>query len=221
MNKPLNILTLGRNGLVTYTTRQLQNLLPDGREHQAALLIDDHIDQSLARLQVCINSVKTWALDEFNYLHSSQYCTFLYYLSNTIWRETGNTEVPTKLFLLNKMLNGIDLFYEINMPAMFFIGHSTGIVFAKATYSNYLVVYQNTTVGKNHGIAPVLDEGVILYPNSAVIGGCHIGKEALIAQGVSVISTDVAPGCFAFSGEGGLIQKPTKRRIIEDFFRMP
>jgi serine O-acetyltransferase len=219
MTKPLNILTLGRDGLVAFTTRQLANLLPDGREEQARVLIEQYIDQALSRLHVCINAVKTWTPDAFNYLHSSQYCTYLYYLSNTVWRETGTTEVPTKLFLLNKALNGIDLFYEIHMPEIFFIGHSTGIVFAKATYSNYLVVYQNSTVGKNHGIAPVLDEGVILYPNSAVIGSCHIGKEALIAQGVGVISTDVAAGCMVFAGEGGLIQKPSKRRIIEDFFR--
>lgn len=219
MNPSLNIPGLGRNGLLAFTTRQIAHLLPDGRDEHVRPVIDRYLDEALARLQVCINAVKTWAPDQFDYLHSSQYCTYLYFLSNTIWRDCGDTEVPTKLFLLNKMLNGLDLFYEINMPDIFFIGHSTGIVFAKASYSRYLVVYQNVTVGKNHGVAPTLDEGVILYPGCAVIGGCHIGKEALIAQGVSVISTDVAAGCIAFADAGGLIQKPSRRRIIEDFFR--
>lgn len=220
MGASLKVVVLGRDGLRDYTCRQIAQLLPDGRDQQVRALIDRYLDDALLRVHVCFNAVKAWAPDEFNYLHSSQYCQYLYYLSNTIWRETGDTEVPTKLFLLNKMLNGLDLFYEINMPEIFLIGHSTGIVFAKATYSNYLLVYQNVTVGKNHGVAPTLDEGVILYPGCAVIGGCHIGKGALIAQGVSVINRDVSPGCMVFDGGGELIQKPAKRRILEDFFRL-
>ena len=52
------------------------------------------------------------------------------------------------MFILNKALNAIDLFYEIDMPARFFIGHSAGIVLAKASYADYLVLYPNSTVGK-------------------------------------------------------------------------
>ena len=221
MNTHLNILGLGRDGLLDYTTRQIMNLLPDGRDQLLRAMLERHLDETLARLHICINAVRIWSPDQFNYLHSSQYCTYLYYFANTIWRSSTDVEIPTKLFLLNKMLNGLDLFYEINMPDIFLIGHSTGIVLAKATYSNHLVIHQGVTVGKNHGIAPTLEEGVVLYPNSVVIGGCHIGKEAVIAQGVSVINTDVAAGCLAFAKDGkrGLTQKPAKRRIIEDFFR--
>jgi len=220
MNAKLNIPVLGRDGLLDYTCRQIAHALPDGRDQQVRSLIDRYLDEALMRVQVCFNAVKAWAPDEFSYLHSSQYCQYLYYLANTIWRDSGDTEVPTKLFLLNKMLNGLDLFYEINMPDIFLIGHSTGIVFAKATYSNYLLVSQNVTVGKNHGVAPVLEEGVLLYPNAAVIGACHIGKGAVIAQGVSVINQDIAANSLVFGAGQALIQKPAKRRIIEDFFRL-
>jgi serine O-acetyltransferase len=61
-------------------------------------------------------------------------------------------------------------------------------VLAKARYGNRLVLYQNSTVGKNHGAAPSLGEGVVLYPNSAIIGRCEIGAGSVIAQGVSVIN---------------------------------
>jgi hypothetical protein len=56
--------------------------------------------------------VKLWNKDKFDYLHSSQYCIFVYFLSNTIWKQSGDTILPTKLFILNKALNGIDLFYD-------------------------------------------------------------------------------------------------------------
>ena len=220
MSTALDIVVLGREGLLEFTCRQIVQVLPDGRDQHVRSMIDRCLNEALKRTQVCANAIKAWTPNQFNYLHSSQYCHYLYFLANTIWRETGDTEVPTKLFLLNKMLNGLDLFYEINLPDIFLIGHSTGIVFAKATYSNYLMVHQNVTVGKNHGVAPVLEEGVLLYPNAAVIGACHIGKGAVIAQGVSVINQDIAANSLVFGAGQALIQKPAKRRIIEDFFRL-
>jgi serine O-acetyltransferase len=121
---------------------------------------------------------------------------------------------------LNKALNGIDCFYEIELPEVFFIGHSVGIVLAKATYGNHLVLYQNSTVGKNHGIAPVLEDGVILYPNTAVIGKCQIGRRSVISQGVSVINQNTKANSLVFQGPSrGLLIKTPKKDILADFFR--
>ncbi|SEI24272.1 hypothetical protein AB3464_08630 [Pseudomonas asplenii] len=216
----MKLVNSSRGELVDYTTGQLAVFFPDGRSAPIKGIIEQHIDEALARLQRCINAVQTWEQDHFNYLHSSQYCTYLYFLANTLWRNTQEIEVPTKLFLLNKLLNGIDMFYEIAMPDIFFIGHSTGIVLAKANYSNYLVLYQNSTVGKNHGVAPSLGEGVILYPNSAIIGRCNIAADSIIAQGVSVVNQDTPGRCMVFSGNHSIVCKTLKRNIIEDFFRI-
>ncbi|NHZ37550.1 hypothetical protein F0185_28720 [Massilia sp. CCM 8692] len=186
-------------------------------------IIAHHWDATMARLQACIDKVKMWPQGQFNHLNSSQYCQYLYFLSNTIWREDRGGEalgVATRLFLLNKALNGIDLFYEIAMPDVFFIGHSVGIVLAKATYGNYLVLYQNCTVGKNHGVAPVLGDGVIMYPNSAIIGRCRIGANTAVSQGTGVINRDTPGECMVFAGTAGeLTIKAAKRPLIDDFFR--
>lgn len=206
--------------LAKYTAAQVANLVPDGSPSCLPCL-SRHIDEALFRLERCINAVKTWAPGKFNHLHSSQYCTYLYFLSNTIWRREPESEnVCTRLFLLNKALNAIDLFYEIEMPEVFFIGHSVGIVLAKATYGNYLVLYQNSTVGKNHGVAPVLGDGVILYPNSAIIGRCRIGDRTIVSQGTSVINCDTPGACIIFRRASSIFAKPSKRRILEDFFRL-
>ncbi|WP_218871281.1 hypothetical protein [Chitinibacter bivalviorum] len=204
--------------LAAYVNRQLEAVYPDG-DHCVAE-VASHIAPAKLRLMRCINEVKLWEPNKFNYLHSSQYCIFLYYLSNQIWRSGGSRQVCEKLFGLNKMLNGIDLFFEVEMPEVFFIGHSVGIVLAKASYSNYLVLYQNSTVGKNHGIAPVLESGVVMYPNTAIIGRSHIGKNAVISQGVGVVNQNIPADSLVFSGSGQLLLKKAKHNVLADIFRM-
>ena len=209
-----------RQQLLEYLVRQLQHFFPDQQDNIESVLAKD-IDAALARLNVCINAVKMWKQDEFYYLHSSQYATFLYFLANSIWHNQQDERVCTKLFFLNKALNGIDCFYEIEMPDIFLIGHSVGIVLAKAEYANYLVLYQNSTVGKNHGIAPVLEEGVIMYPNTAIIGSARVRKHSVIAQGVSVINHDTQGNSMVFQGAAGeLVHKPMKHDLLADYFRM-
>lgn len=216
----LKIVNGDQQQLLLYLDRQLQNFFPDNQPDVLAIL-SRHMDEALTRLQHCINAVKMWKVDEFDYLHSSQYAIFLYYLSNTIWANEKHQRLCTKIFYLNKALNGIDLFYEIEMPEIFFIGHSVGIVLAKAKYSNYLVLYQNSTIGKNHGLAPCLGEGVIIYPNSAVIGDCNVADGSVIAQGVSVINRNTLKNSLCFQGQSGELQfKKTERDFIGDFFRV-
>ena len=207
-----------RESLVRYTAKQIQHVVPDGYDPSAFLT--EHLDETLQRMHVCINAVRMWPVDRFDPLHSSHYCTFLYYWSNTIWHRTGRADTPLRLFLLNKALNAIDCFYEVDLPAVFFIGHSVGIVLAKAAYGNHLVLYQNSTVGKNHGEAPVIEEGVILYPNTAVIGRCRVRRGSVISQGVSVINRDTEENQMVFQGsEGTLMFKTQPRSILADFFR--
>jgi serine O-acetyltransferase len=210
---------INRAGLLDYLETQLNNFYPDGRSVRP--LIDQYLDEALTRVLRCINGVVIWDENVFNYLHSSQYTLFLYYLANSIWRHSADRDgVCTKLFLLNKALNGIDCFYEIEMPDIFFIGHSVGIVLAKAQYSNYLVLYQNSTVGKNHGVAPVIGSGVVLYPNTAIIGRCRIGSGTVLSQGTSVINADTPENKTVFnSADAKLTFRPTKRNILNDIFR--
>jgi serine O-acetyltransferase len=213
----LTILRVEKNCLSQYVSKQIANLFPDGYDINTTL--EMHLDETLIRLRYCINSVRAWENDIFDPLHSSQYCTFLYFLSNTIWKASGNIEVPTRLFFLNKSLNGIDLFYEVELPPIFYIGHSVGIVLAKATYGNYLVLYQNSTIGKNLGDAPCIEEGVIVYPNSAVIGRSIIRKNTVISQGVSIINQNTEPNSIVYSSQGNkLVFIKQKKKIIDDFF---
>jgi serine O-acetyltransferase len=214
-------LSLGSvDALLTYVGRQLDHFFPDGRGEAERALLQPLLQPALDRLERCINAVRLWPHGEFDHLHSSQYTSFLYFLAHTAWQGGAGRPLCNKLFGLNKALNGIDLFYEIEMPEVFFIGHSVGIVLAKARYGNRLVLYQNSTVGKNHGHAPVLGDGVVMYPNSAVIGRCEVGAGSVIAQGVSVVNRDTPGQCMVFQGAaGGLVFKPPTRPVLDDIFR--
>jgi serine O-acetyltransferase len=216
----MQLVNITRAELIDYTVAQIAHFFPDGRDDVRAP-IEAYCDEALARVGKCINAVQMWKENQFNYLHSSQYCIYLYYLSNSIWKGTKNSTACTKIFLLNKALNAIDCFYEIEMPDIFFIGHSVGIVMAKATYGNYLVLYQNSTVGKNHGDAPVIEEGVVMYPNTAIIGRCHVRKNTILSQGTGIINQDTPGDVLAFRGDNGkLTFKPSKRNIQADLFRI-
>jgi serine O-acetyltransferase len=82
------------------------------------------------------------------------------------------------------------------------------------------VIYQNATVGKNHGVAPVLEAGVVMYPHTAIIGRCLVREGSVLAQGVSVVNQDTQPHRLVFQGErGGLVFKTSKRDILGDIFR--
>ncbi len=210
-----------RESLIDYTAAQCDRIVPDGRGSEFRATVDAHLDAALERLHRCINACAPWRPDQFNVLQSSQHCIYLYFLANTIWRQSGDTAAPTRLFLMNKALNGIDLFYEIAMPEVFYIGHSLGIVLAKATYGNYLVLYQNSTVGRHKDQIPVIGERVVLYPNTAVIGRSMVGDDAVVSQGVSVINKRVPSGQIAFRGQGDdLAFKPRPGDLLQEYFRL-
>lgn len=217
----MKLLDHTRASLVAYLTAQCAHIVPDGREAAFAAAVDAHIDEALARMHRCINACAPWRPDEFNVLQSSQHCIFLYFLSNTIWKRSGETAAPTRLFLMNKALNGIDLFYEIAMPEVFYIGHSVGIVLAKATYGNYLVLYQNSTVGRHKDQIPVIGERVVVYPNSAIIGRSVVGDGAVISQGTRVVNRTAPAGQMAFAGpDGKLAFSPTPADLLGEYFRL-
>jgi len=210
-----------RESLLSYITAQCAAIVPDGREAAFRTVVDAHLDEALERMHVCINACAPWRVDQFNVLQSSQHCIFLYYLANTIYTRSGETAAATRLFLMNKALNGIDLFYEIKMPAHFYIGHSVGIVLAKATYGDYLVLYQNSTVGRHKDQIPVIGDRVVLYPNTAVIGRSVIGDDAVLSQGTSAVNKTVPPGMLAFRAGGtdlAFSRRPDD--LLAEYFRL-
>ena len=215
----LDLKDTSRTGLLDYLTTQLDTFFPDGKGGVRQTL-DDDLDEALDRLCRWINAAALWRENEFHYLHSEQNAVFLYYLANTIWRNRQNGNVCTKLFYLNKALNGFSCFYDNELPERFFIGHSVGIVLVRARYPEYFAIYQNCTVGRHGDKLPVMEEGLIMYPNSAIVGDCHVRARTYIAQGSSVINTDTPGNAIAFSTGNEIEFKTPKQDLLAELFRL-
>lgn len=206
--------------LADYVAAQLNHFFPDKHAGATRGVIGKSIDTALARMEPCVRLSRMWPENKFSYLHSNQYAVFLYFLSNSVWKEQKIEWAASKLYYLNKALNGLECFYEIELPEIFCIPHSPGIVLSRAHYANYLVLYQNCTVGRvKPDELPRFEEGVVLYPNSAVIGNCHVRAKSVIAQGQSLINADTPGNCVVFNEGRELIFKEPKFDIMEYFFR--
>jgi serine O-acetyltransferase len=215
----MNLRGTTREALRDYLADQINHFFPD-HVRDVREVIGRDLDEALDRFGPCANAARMWTPEEFYYLHSEQNTVFLYLLANTIWRNRANENICTKLFYLNKALNGFSCFYDTVLPDIFFVGHSPGIVLMRTTYANYFAVYQNCTVGQSNGKAPVMEEGVLMYPGSAILGCSRIRRGTVVAQGASVIDHDTPGNCIAFSDGPNLVFKTPKRNLLQDIFRI-
>ena len=68
-----------------------------------------------------------------------------------------------KVYRLNKMMNGNDIYCSVEMPEIFKIEHSIGTIIAPGCkIGNYFKISQNCTLGNNNGCLPVLGEHVYM-----------------------------------------------------------
>lgn len=150
----------------------------------------------------------------FNPFHSVQWMIFLYYLGNRIFRNGGG-KICDKLYFLNKQMNGLDMFYAIELPKHFGAEHPVGSVMGRAKYSNGFFFYQGCTVGGTYDkegniYYPELGENVRMYANSSILGRCNIGCNVQIGAGALVKNQDIPDDCIVFGQSPNLIIKHYK-----------
>ena len=194
MPRPTFSTTLTSSELAGYVTRLVANYLPDGAE--STIDLEPQVRAALDRLEHCFSHIhrKYYALDDrvtFDHLNSDHMAAFLYFLGNTIWKATGDTALPTRLFYLNKAMNGIDLYFSVPMPEIFLLVHPVGTVVGAASYRDYLVIYQNCTVGADAGVYPTFGEGVVLFSRTSVLGRSVVGDDVVFAANSFLVNADV------------------------------
>ncbi len=67
----------------------------------------------------------------------------------------------------------------------------------------------------------MIGDGVVMYPNTAIIGRSHVRNGSVISQG-SACRTGKPPGdCLVYAGQAGdLICKPAYERAATEYFRV-
>lgn len=186
--------TLSASDLGAYVQRLLATALPDGRNVK---LGDGRlVNRALERVEHCFSRIHMKYYEDagvtlFNHLNGDHAATFLYFLGNSAWRDDGDEDLATRLFYLNKIMHGVDLFYSVAMPDVFMLVHPIGTVLGKAVYSDYFVVYQQCTVGADGDAYPRFGEGVVLYSGSGVVGNCEVGSNVVFGAHSLVVNTRV------------------------------
>ncbi len=174
--------------------------------------------ESLKRTEYCLEKTKNFSdkshskyKDKYNSLngktyfnpyHSGQYSIFLYFVSNTVFKlnpkKNINKTLADKVYYLNKALNGLDLFYEVEMPKIFILDHPVGAVLGRAKYGDYFSFSQGCTVGNNKGIFPKIGKNVKMFSNSKMLGKCKVGDNVTFAANSYIKDKNIPSNVIVF-----------------------
>jgi len=217
-------MSLSPVSLRDYVHRLVSRYLPDG--YANADSDARAFAQALERVEHCFTHIRRKYYVEqgevvFDHLNGDHMATLLYFHANSVWRDTGDTDLPTRLSYLNKILHGLDLFYSVAMPEVFLLVHPLGTVLGKARYNDYLVVYQNCTVGAVTDIYPRFGKGTILYSRSSVLGDCTLGDNVVLAANALVVDSDVPADTVVVGQYPALRLLPNVRSVRERCFDTP
>lgn len=182
------------------------------------------IEPTLDRLDFCFRRIRLKYYHEgnsasFSPFNTDQYATFLYFLANSAAKLKDNTALADRLYALNKALHGIDIFHGVQLPDVFLLVHCVGTVLGRASYGDYLVVYQSVTVGGNLDLEyPTIGKSVGLFAGSSVIGRCSLGDDSMMAAGSLIVDRDVPSQSACFGSSPNNTLKAANRSVMERYF---
>lgn len=220
------ITSLTQDALSDYVKHQLNNFFPDLNTVASAEILES-VQTALDKMEHCLskaalNRYKKDGEPYFNHLFSDSYMLFLCYLSNSVWQNTNDPALSSKVYCLNKSLHAFDCMYDNKLPDIFLIIHGFGTMMGKASYRDYFVIYQGCTIGATHGIYPTLGKGVSITANSSVIGKAVIGDFSTISTRTTIFQKNIPEKSTAFINfETGQLQvKPSKECYAQQFFNV-
>ena len=163
--------------------------------------------------------------------HCVQFGMWLYFLSNTIYKQFPNEaeaiDVCDKIFMFNMSITQMDIYYGHDMPDIWLPAHTSGSVFSpSAKIGDYFMFNHGCNVGLNHNAStpPILGECVIMMGHSKIIGNCHVGDHVIFGANSYIKDMDVPSGSLVFGQYPNVVIKEDKKgivdRILNDRFRM-
>tara|TARA_Y100000591_G_scaffold331191_1_gene364313 strand:+ start:3075 stop:3710 length:636 start_codon:yes stop_codon:yes gene_type:complete len=194
--------------------KQINNFFPT-KKILKKTEINKELKNSIKRSLFCFSKIKTKYFKDNNnfFLNSEKYSIFLYFLSNELY-QSKKIFSADKVYYLNKFLNGLDLFYKVQMPSIFYLVHPVGTVLGRAKYDDYFVAYQNCTVGSNKNIFPKIGKYVTMRPGSKIIGNSKIGNNCDIGINAVVLDQNIKINSIYLGGPKKFQLKPNKKKKI-------
>ena len=200
-------ISISENELADYVSRQCNYFFPDEETVKIGGVLRSSLDLALERTEYCFSRIRIKGYGEgktayFNHLHSDQYLTFLYYLSNSIWKLQPEYEnVCRKLIMLNKALNSCWFSYKGNLPKVFYIGHPVGTVLGNACYGEFAVFMQNCTVTTPIEKKNQMGDYLFMSAGSKIIGDEKIGNDVTLGVDTTVYRREVKDKTLIYRDE--------------------
>ena len=215
--------TLTRPQLSRYTAAQINGFFPDGNSVLPEQ-VGEILPRVLERLARCLEGIGSPYFRRagklfFNHLHSDQYSMYLYILANEAHcgEVASLPDLAVKSYLLNKALHGIEVFYQVKLPEVFWFAHAVGAVLGRASYGNRLVVMQGCTVGNKGGEYPVFGNRIVLCAKSTVLGGV-LGSDVCVGAGSLVIGETIPDNSIVVGSSPNLRVINKKSRLLDIYF---
>ena len=193
--------------MLNYITRTLEKQISNFWDDYSMDIISDSVENAYNRTINSIRVSKNKYLNNngqvtFNLYHSGCWSIFLYYLSNELKSHTREADI---IYYLNKILHGIDWYYQIELPNYFMVEHPIGSVLGRAKYGDFFFVYQGVTVGGNKSVYPRIGDHVIMYSNSKILGQSRIGNNVIISANAYIKDTDIPDNSIVFGSSPNLV----------------
>ena len=189
-------------------------------------VIRELIGQALIKTEKSFvaSSNKYFILNGFSVYNSVQYSIFLYFLSNIVGKFSGEgiNKLADPIYYLNKIMNGVDWYWQIELPEHFIAEHPIGTVLGRAKYGDYLFVYQGVTIGGNrkNGVLqyPELKGYTICYANSTILGEARIGNYVIVSSNAFIKDEEIPDYSIVFGSSPSLIIKKYNENKIKKIF---
>jgi serine O-acetyltransferase len=205
------LISISKKCLIELVIRQLNSFFGFDKEKEWDDLTNS-IEKSLEKIEYCFSfrRNKYYRKDNslyFNPFQSDQYTIFLYYVSNILSYKCNNKQLADKVYYLNKALNNVDLYHEIQLPDIFGAGHPLGCVIGRAKYADFFYFSQHCTVGNNRDIYPEIGRNVTMFLGASIIGKSQIGNNCMISANTYIKDQDVPDNSLVFGSSPNLIIK--------------
>lgn len=186
-----------------------------------AKVIENILPMILEKCEFCFSHSKSRYYQQggevyFSPFHSGQYAIFLYFLSHSVYKiSSENRALADKIYYLNKALNSVELFYEVELPNVFFADHPIGSVMGRANYGEFFSFAQNCSVGNNKGIYPTIGKNVRMAAGSTILGNCEVGDNVIISAHSYVKDTNIPSNSLVFGISPSLVIKSKENSYFQ------
>ena len=193
---------------------QLENFYAERLTLNEKESIDLVFKEVINKLDYCFNYITNkyyhWENKNiFNPFHTVQWLMFLYRTAHEL-RENSvkNIDLCDKIYGISKIFSSADIYYEVNMPNIWFCDHPQGSVMGRALYSDFFTFSQGCTVGNNKGRFPIIGKHVSMLSNSKILGNCTIGDYVILAANTYILDRDIPAFSLVFGSSPDITIKP-------------